>query len=152
MNITTFIDTYWMLPERTKKWLINHPERFEEFVAEFEREPLHYLRELTWPEIHAIEDAEEAARPVTRIYQIMEPPTEAIQKLGAFIAETIYESAQRDGFMRKYLRKTNEHTVPECTPRERSRVFRILRRIPNHNPFCSRKEKFRSILHTIRQL
>lgn len=161
MNITTFIDTYWMLPERTKKWLVNHPERFEEFCTDFEREPLRYMRSLTWPEIHAIEDAEEAARPVTRIYQLMEPPTDAIREFAAFsnaairdlgesLAGLIFETAHREGFMRRFLRLSTEHTVPEYTPSEYSQVARIMRRLP----YTSRSHKtktFRTILHFIRQ-
>lgn len=163
MNITTFIDVYWMLTERTKKWLVNHPERFEEFRADFEREPLRYMRSLTWPEIHAIEDAEEAVRPVTRIYQLMEPPTDAIREFAAFsedaikalgeaFASAVLERCHRPGFMRKYLSASTEHTVPECTRSERSRVDRIVRRLPfSFRKYENKTETFRNVLHIIRQ-
>jgi hypothetical protein len=103
MDIATFLKTYWMLPERTKKWLACHPERFEEFTAEFQRDPYHFLRQLTYMEIRAIEEAEHAAHGYEPF--VLETNA-AVVELGLKMAEFIHEIANREeGFMR-YLRRT----------------------------------------------
>jgi hypothetical protein len=114
-----------LLRERTKKWLRHNPERLNEFVAsDYTRHPGHYRR-LTYDENWELThwwwtpEQRKAERDTHR-------------RFGGVIADALYQTANREGFMRKYLRMQDTPTVPEYTKAEKLLAERIVRR--NHMP------------------
>jgi hypothetical protein len=120
--IEQFLASNSMLRERTKTWLRHNPDQLQAFIdSDYTRNQAHY-RALTSDEQyewwHWGWTAEE-----------FEAERERWRTCGTFIADEIYHAANREGFMRKFLRKDNEHTVREFTREEEIRATRVLSRL-----------------------
>lgn len=144
MTLDQFLSIYWMLQPRTVKWLTLNPNELEAFRKRFEENPHPHLRDLCWTERQAITNVEQGIQPqdVETLRQ------EALTAAGSKLAECLYVTMRRPGFMRRLLSNDTDVTVREYTETEAVQVRRLMRKM--HIPWHQQTERFRSVLHLMR--
>jgi hypothetical protein len=120
IGVQQFIDRNPLLRIRTKNWLLYNPGKLQEFIdSDYTRNPNHY-RKLSYYE-------NEEIRKYWWTPEQHEAERVAYKAFGGLLADEMYTRANSEAFMRKYLRKITEHTVPEHAYLEVVKAKRIQR-------------------------
>ncbi|QRE00052.1 hypothetical protein [Burkholderia phage BCSR5] len=161
--VQCFIDHYWPLRKRTKTWLQANPDELQRFISEFERDPFAHM-DLDWQDKRAIEDFEfwqpyyQEKLKQDKILWSSAVVTNAHSELGKIMAQSILETANRGGFLRRVFYRGKDFDVPEFTREEHTRALRIDRLLsqprhqhPQRNYFADKSNvRLRRIVRTLR--